>query len=137
MIKINKNNIHEFLRFCLIGLAALVIDVGIYILFIPLTGVYFAKAISFISATLFTFVLNKIWTFREKKFSISEIIKFSLLFAVSAYSNAAINYFVYLRTNKFIAFVTANAVCMIINFVGLKKFVFNNKITIPLKKKKA
>ena len=104
------------------------IDLGLYIIFLNYLNHFYAKLYSFIIATCFTYIMNKLFTFKLKNLNIIETLKFVLLYCISSYINAFLNERVfYLSNNVKIAFIVATVVCLFINFFGLRFFVFIKK----------
>jgi putative flippase GtrA len=122
---INKNTIRQIIRFLIAGFIALFVDIGIYVLLQDDIGIFYAKATSFITATIVTFFINKFWTFQKSSFNFFELIQFILFYIASAYLNALINKNAFLILNdRIIAFVIANGICTNTNFLGLKLIIF-------------
>ena len=83
---LNKLRQHEllrqFIKFCLIGVSNTAIDFVIYLLLTRSLGLYFlwANIISTLVATGSSFVLNKLWTFKNfEKGVIRQYVKFILV----------------------------------------------------------
>jgi len=120
--------IKQIRRFLITGFIALFVDIIVYVVLLNMLGVFYAKTVSFISATIVTYLLNKHWTFDQKYFSIKETIVFILFYIISANINGALNTFgVFLFQSKVLAFIIANSVCMVTNFFGLKMIVFRSR----------
>ena len=62
----NNKSLHQFLKFGMVGIAALVIDVGTFnlLLFVFNTSPFVAKSVSVTLAVIFSFLGNKIWSFK-------------------------------------------------------------------------
>lgn len=115
----------QIVRFLITGLLAAGIDFGIYYLLFGIAGIHIAKAVSFISATAFTYIFNKFWTFDHKVMSWKEILRFVLFYIVSMGLNNIVNQEVFsLFHSKLGGFAAATAVCAVFNFFGLKLLVF-------------
>jgi putative flippase GtrA len=126
--KIDKNILKQFIIFLIIGGIAFFIDLGFYIILLIFFNHFYAKLCSFIAATCFTYIMNKFFTFKLKDLSLLETFKFIILYSISSYINAFINQKLFLLTNNVrLAFVVATAVCLFINFFGLRIFVFKKK----------
>ena len=125
----SKFSIKEILKFLVGGGSAVVVDYLSYHLMmyigIPVNP---SKAISYILGATVGFVINKLWTFESKRFSSLEIIKYIILYAVSAYINTLVNHFILSCFDiSLLAFLVATGVSTIINFLGQKFFVFRKK----------
>ncbi|GHV11873.1 hypothetical protein FACS1894219_03760 [Clostridia bacterium] len=83
------------------------------------------------AATVFSFVVNKLWTFESRqKFKISEAIKFLMVNSVSITINAiGINLLIQkLGMNEYLAKIPIAFITIPINYIGNKLFVFSEKI---------
>lgn len=131
-----KTNFHEIFRFLLIGGTAFFIDLVVYYVLLLVIPMVYAKAVSFVSATIFTFVFNKLWTFKQNRFSKSEILRFILYYIFSMFINTSVNRMVFLVTGvKPLAFMMATGVCMVLNYFCLKYFVFQTATVTKAKQK--
>lgn len=112
-------------RFLSTGALAAFVDIGLYILLLDWLGFYYAKAVSFTSATVTTYILNKYWTFEKGEHSNRDVVIYILFYGVSIALNALINGSVAERSgNTLLAFLVATAFSTAFNFVGLKFIVF-------------
>lgn len=95
-----------------------------------------AKAMGFIVGTLFAYFANRFWTFGHKQHAAGSGWRFVALYTVALSANVLINALVLsvmmgLAGAMSMAFLIATAVSAMMNFVGMKFFVF--KAAIPLK----
>ncbi len=115
----------QFIRFFVSGVTAVAIDMGIYYLLKERLDYNIAKGVSFLSGTIVAYILNKFWTFEEKKYSSVELIKFFTLYSLTLFINIYVNH---LTLNLFqsvlFAFLIATGVSTVLNFVGQKFWVF-------------
>ena len=112
-----------------IGFVSLIIDASVYIMLsdIFIVSKSLSKIISFIIASVNSFLGNKIFTFRLKSFNYKEPIKFILLYSVSLIANSSTHDFFLKIFDGFLPFVISTIVSVIINFTGQKLWVFKNK----------
>ena len=126
-----KNQIRktEVLRFLVGGGSAVATDYIVYSLLLYWdANISISKAVSYICGAAVGFVINKIWTFGSKGFSKAELMKYILLYAVSACVNAGINKLVILlAAMRIVSFLCATFVSAVLNFLGQKFFVFIKK----------
>ena len=125
------SNRRQFFRFVVIGVSsALFIDLIFYSFLLSFVSSAIAKAVGFILGSLFSYVLNKRWTFQSKYFNNLELFRFYCIYLVSLTANIFVNeYVLNLLENKFdYAFITAYSISTItsalLNFLGLKLIVF-------------
>lgn len=90
-----------------------------------------AKAVSFIAGTFFSFLANRMYTFKSLSNIWVNLYKYIILYATTLYINVTINkfllnYFIYTNLKVQIAFVVATTISAIMNFLGMKYFVFIN-----------
>ena len=116
----------ELGRFLIGGSSAVITDYLVYTLLLKfLVMVSAAKLIAFVSGSIVGFIINKFWTFESKGLLRYEIIKYAILYAITAYwnvfvNNLALNYFL----PTWLAFLFATGASTIANFLGQKFFVF-------------
>lgn len=127
LAKLMRNSIFKFI---LVGGCSTGIDYIMYILLslkLPITA---SKGISMIVASIFSYVINKIFTFENKdKTNMRYLIRFYFVFIINLGTNLVVNYLVYQNTGyKSFAFVLATLCGMIINYSGQKFFVFERKL---------
>ena len=125
-MKLSDFNIKEILKFLVGGGSAVLTDAAVYYL-LQLTGVelFASKAVSYVCGAAVGFIINKLWTFGVNKFSISEILRYCILYACTAVINALINSAVlHFLSIQLIAFLCATGVSTVLNFLGQKFIVF-------------
>lgn len=116
----------ELFGFLVGGSTAVVVDYSTYYLLMYVgLPISLSKAISYVLGAAVGFVINKYWAFESKKFSVREIVRYTILYAISALANTITNSMVLLIISwKLFAFLCATGVSTIINFLGQKFFVF-------------
>ncbi len=127
----NKFEFRQFIRFLIGGGSGVFTD---YIVYRLLTqegiSISAAKGISYICGAIVGFIINKWWTFESRSFSKAEILRYVILYAISAYVNAGVNNVIILLCGiPFPAFLCATGVSTVLNFLGQKFFVFVKKET--------
>ena len=84
-----------------------------------------AKTLSFICGSIVGFIINKYWTFKSPKFQIKEILKYTVLYILTAFINSQVNkYTLLLFGNEIFDFLCATGVSTILNFLGQKFLIF-------------
>ncbi len=130
MLKNKKNK--ELLKYIFVGLSTVLIDFIIYKFLIKFIVIYLAKTISFLSGTFFSYQLNRTWTFKSGKKTVSQFIKYLIIHITSLMLNVFINS---LLLNTFsknyflsyeVSFLIATLTSAIYNFLFIKVFIFNN-----------
>ena len=129
MSNFKKKNL-EISRFIFIGIFSVLIDFLVYKILINLSFIIsFAKGISFITGSLFTYFANKKFTFKARG-SKRVFFKFTLVYSTSFFLNIFLNNFILLNfyfrnlNSLLIAFIFSTLFSAIYNFIGFKKFVF-------------
>ena len=126
MKSLNSINKQEILKFLVGGGTAVIVDFFTYKIFMIL-GLErtIAKTLSFICGSIVGFIINKYWTFKSPKFQIKEILKYTVLYILTAFINSQVNkYTLLLFGNEIFAFLCATGVSTILNFLGQKFLIF-------------
>ena len=131
MILKNKNK-KELIKYLLVGLSKVFIDFLCYKILIKFILVYLSKTLSFLTGTLWSYQLNRTWTFNSGKPRFSQFIKYLIIHISSLVINVFINslilkkmpenYFLSYEISFFIATVTSATY----NFFCIKNFIFKN-----------
>jgi len=125
-----KKITNEFLKFAFVGLIGTFINLIILYSFTEFLGIYylFSAMVAFIISASNNFILNKIWTFKEKIKDkiLSKYIKF---FSISIIALLVNLFFLYIFTEflgiyYMISQVLAIGIALIINFLGNKIWTF-------------
>lgn len=144
--------IKQITKFFIIGVSAVMVDFIVYYLLSDLIAVNtdIAKGIGFMIGTVYTYYLNKLWTWKyTEKSNKGMILKFAMVYAVSFVFNILINKYglklisecdvrlvidskasgsssnlFSLKGHKFLAFFLATIASAVINFMGQKFLVF-------------
>ncbi|MEW9501056.1 GtrA family protein [Jeotgalibacillus marinus] len=113
-------------RFMIAGFSAVTMDTLVYFLLVQLYSPSLSKVLSFLCGTLVAYLLNKFWTFKKNSHSLSEVLKFIILYTSTLVVNVSVNALclIYISSAKPIAFVIATGASTILNFTGQKWWVF-------------
>ena len=121
--------IDQAVRFVVFGVISAGVDFGVYELLLHF-GLWadLAKAISFICGTITAYVLNRRWTF-DSKGGAAPAIRFAVLYSTTFFVNVGVNAagLALLPSTGWrvpVAWVIAQAVATVINFVLLRTVVF-------------
>ncbi len=130
MLKNKKNK--ELLKYIFVGLSTVLIDFLIYKFLIKFIVIYLAKTISFLSGTIFSYQLNRTWTFKSGGKTLSQFIKYLIIHITSLALNVFINSLLLniFSKNYFlsyeVSFLIATLTSATYNFLFIKIFIFNN-----------
>lgn len=136
----------QVIKFTLIGILAVLVDMAFYYLFLQLfpekmvqtiTNEALAKSLSFLCGMTVTYTLNKLWTWKKKDRSKKRLVKFAILYGTSLLVNVATNSFLLfilfeyqsildLPHKYMIAFIGATGASAVMNFTGQKFWVFRH-----------
>jgi len=124
----------EFLAFAAVGVAGLVVDVGVLYLAAPVLGWYVARVLSFLAAATATWALNRRYTFSARQSGVS-IGREYLAYLLTMLGGAVVNYGVYvLVLHAFSgAWVPALGVAlgslagMALNFLSARHLIFKSR----------
>ena len=117
----------ELLRFLVVGGIAVLIDGSTYFLFtwFEWMSPSWAKRVSFALGAIWAFVMNKYYTFEQKKFRKREPPLFVLVYAAGWFFNSITHDIVlHFFSIKLFAFLVATGVSTCTNFIGQKWIVF-------------
>lgn len=128
-MRIVNGDAYEIGRFFIGGSSAVATDSSSYWLLlhwgVPISE---AKLSSFVLGSIVGFLINKRWTFRSSRFSWGEIVRYCVLYAITAFANVTVNAWTMKLTQVgWSAFFFATAISTVINFLGQKFFVFRTK----------
>ena len=122
----------ELSMFLVVGIITVIIDFIVYNVLVEfrLSDVNVAKGVGFVSGTIFSYFMHRIWTFGHKTHKPGTAWRYVLLYMSSLGVNVSINSFVLNLSFEFqfiilLAFIVATAASTILNFIGMKWFVFN------------
>lgn len=128
----NKTYI-QVIKFICVGLANTLVDISFY--FILTRGIIFsstnitiARIISFLSASICSFILNRLWTFKRRgEMKISEIIKFYITVCIGlAIAVASMHFFIQVFHFYDLAAIILSIIFTFLwNFSVSKLWVFN------------
>lgn len=124
----------ELRRFLIVGVTTVLIDFICYHLMLLLINSYApAKAFGFIMGSIFAYFINKIWTFRHRNVANYSVSKFALLYMTTLMINVGLNgIFILMFGTAWLsvqlAFLIATGTSAVINFMGMKRFVFVRKV---------
>lgn len=120
----------ELLRFLFVGGLAVVIDATFYFLFtkFEILDPSWAKRVSFLIGSSWAFFMNKIFTFRQSKFRVSQPITFGIVYMAGFLLNSILHDILLNMTSlATLSFLFATGVSTCTNFVGLKWIVFRSR----------
>ena len=119
--------------FLIVGVSTVLIDYLIYSN-VSWVGVDSAKGVGFLGGTLFAFIANRLWTFGHKRHAPGSAWRFIFLYLLTLVANILVNslalkLMIDKGTSVQIAFLLATSVSAILNFLGMKVFVFKSPST--------
>lgn len=121
----------ELLLFLLVGGLTVLIDFAVYQLLILYwdINISLSKGCAFCTGTLFAYFANRFWTFENKGHSPGSIYRFIPLYSSTLAINIIVNAVILSTLNhiffiNYIAFIAATGCSAVLNFLGMKFFVF-------------
>ncbi len=127
--------VRQAARFLLVGILAVVIDFVVYrLLLSAAVPVVISKTAGFITGAVFAYFANRIFTFESAtRQQPAEVAKFVGVYALTMLANVAINsmaisMLAFTKYNIDIAFLLATGTSAALNFLGMKFFVFNQRV---------
>jgi len=123
------NKYKKEIKFLITGGSSTLLDYVIYMLLSNSINISVSKVISMSIASIYSYFINKKWTFTNKeKVSLWQVSKFVICQVINIAVNTTTNYLIYnLCGNRTIAFIIATGVAMVVNFLIQNYFVFKNK----------
>ncbi|MFT6260415.1 MAG: putative flippase GtrA [Crocinitomicaceae bacterium] len=117
----------QLLRFLVTGVLAVSTDFCAYWLMIGNVPVDIAKGLSFVCGSAVAFVMNKLWTFEHNSTASNSILHFSSLYGLTFLANVSVNHItiIFVPEIKLLGFVLATATSTVLNFLGMKYWVFS------------
>ena len=121
----------ELIRFLIVGSSTVFVDLIIYFLLLSISiNTNISKLTGFLSGTLYSYNLNKSWTFKSKYKYKEKLLKYIFLYFFSMFININVNrqVLIILTTEESIsyklAFTAATLCSAMINYLGMKYIVF-------------
>lgn len=128
---VRRGVVDQAIRFVVFGVLSAGVDFGVYQLFLHFgTWPDLSKAISFICGTITAYLLNRRWTFGSAG-GVAPATRFAMLYSVTFFVNVGVNA-LGLRMlaghhwTVPVAWVIAQGVATVINFVMLRMVVFRH-----------
>ena len=121
--------------FLVVGSLTVLVDFSTYrsLVWLAIAHVDIAKAIGFLAGTLFAYFANRFWTFGHKSHAPGSMWRFALLYTLTLGANVFVNALALrLFANVLLSFLLATAISAILNFLGMKLFVFKSPTTSEL-----
>lgn len=122
----------ELAIFLIVGSLTVLLDFLVYrgLVWTEMLSLNMAKGIGFLAGTVFSYFANRFWTFGHKVHAAGSAWRFGLLYATSLGANVLANSTALtalppMATSIQVAFLLATGVSTILNFLGMKLFVFN------------
>lgn len=129
----------ELAIFLIVGCLTVLLDFLSYrsLIWSSLLGTSSAKAVGFLVGTVFAYFANRAWTFKHKVHAPGSAWRFVLLYTVTLAANVAVNaaalaLLVGVSIALQAAFLLATGVSTILNFLGMKFFVFKSRAITEL-----
>lgn len=113
-------------RFLVVGGSSTLLDFIIYMLLSTKLNITISKFISMTVSSIYSFLINKNWTFNNKnKITFILTFKYILCVFINIFVNTTSNTLIFnLTNNKIISFLFATGIAMIVNYIIQKKIVF-------------
>tara|TARA_B100000886_G_C20089810_1_gene353399 strand:- start:4 stop:399 length:396 start_codon:yes stop_codon:yes gene_type:complete len=121
---------NQYSKFLIVGISTVIIDYIFYQIFLLFFTIDGSKILSFAIGTVYSFKMNKSFTFQIKNSNINFFFKFLLIYLIGLYINVIINKFALFFFNNLVnykfqlAFFIATICSAFFNFLGMKLFVF-------------
>ena len=119
----------SFIKYLICGGSSTAIDFLVYMILSSHINISIAKFTSMCIASIFSFFVNKGWTFEDnRKITKVQIFKYILTQIINISVNVGFNKVIYTLSNmKICAFIIATVVAMIVNYFMQKIIVFKKE----------
>lgn len=116
----------KFIKFCLVGCANVGVDFIIYICGLAIgISPYPSRIISWIGACLFSYLLNRAWTFKAADRGLAPLIRYGLINIISLGLGLILLYlFITLGCGEKTAYLLALPFTTLANFIGYRFWAF-------------
>mgnify|MGYP006082238427 CR=1 FL=1 len=124
---------YDLSRFLVVGLTTVLIDLIFYLILIYYSfDIAMSKGVSFTIGALFSYFVNRSYTFKSSKNGLLRFVIFTTLYVFTLVVNVMSNQIVlgfisHLTYALVVAFLIATAISATLNFLGMKYFVFSSK----------
>ncbi|EFL91634.1 putative membrane protein with GtrA-like domain [Candidatus Regiella insecticola LSR1] len=125
----------ELSLFLLVGTLTVLVDFLFYrsLIWLGAMGITTAKVIGFLLGTLFAYFANRFWTFVHRSPTTGSPWRFMFLYASTLCVNVLANALLLKwLTDIRLAFLLATGLSALLNFLGMKLFVFKDKTASEL-----
>jgi putative flippase GtrA len=129
----------QVVRFLVVGGTATVLDLAVYLLLTGAgAGPVVAKALSFLSGMMLSFLGNKFWTFGSQRWSAAEPTAYAVVYGSTLAINVTLNGLaLHLLAGALspawgmgVAFVIATGTTTVLNFLGLRLAAFRSPAAV-------
>jgi putative flippase GtrA len=118
-----REKLGEVVRFCVVGVAAVLIQYGVYLLLVLFMNHNISMTFGYIISFIFNFIASTHYTFRVKAnakrgagFALSHVINYFMQIAM-------LNVFIWLGISKQIAPIPMFGICVPVNFLLVRFFL--------------
>lgn len=125
----------ELAVFLVVGSLTVLIDFLTYrsLVWTGWMNIDLAKAIGFLTGTLFAYFANRVWTFGHQEHAPGSVWRFVLLYAITLSANVLVNAGCLALLSPLsiavqVAFLIATGVSAVLNLLGMKLFVFKASV---------
>ena len=133
-MKINKENLKKLLRYGIIGILTVIINIIFYYILSNIFNINYiiSTIFSWIIAVIFSFLGNKYFVFQQS--SSSKFLKELNYFMLTRYITGILDIFIMFigidlfKCNDFIIKIIANIIIIFLNYILARYFVFNNNL---------
>lgn len=123
----------EAIIFLIVGFITVVVDLTVYNILLTSDAINTnsSKGVGFLVALLFSYVANKNLTFRHADFLPGSLKRYIILYSITLMSNVTVNATMLASLSDFnntilLSFFIATGVSSVMNFFGMKIFVFRS-----------
>lgn len=124
---VSKDEIRNFLKFCCVGAANCLVDFCVYLGLSYLMPIYAARTLAWAVACLFSYQVNKSWTFKAQDKGFWPLLRFAVVNLCSLGLGLVLLYvFISLGSGKILAFFLCLPFTTLANFLGYRFWSFKH-----------
>lgn len=128
-----RSTFMQFVKFSVVGLIGIVVNLAVLLLLVEKAGLWYMPAaiLAFCAAVTSNFVLNKVWTFKDRSTRPGHVVGGYMKFVIVSVAGLCLNLIVLYMLVEFLdlwylfAQLLAILSASVLNFVGSKALVFN------------
>ncbi len=127
LCRLEEGTAVRFIKFCCVGAANCLVDFLVYLGLLYLMPVYAARTLAWVAACLFSYLVNRRWTFRAGDTGLLPLLRFAVVNICTLGLGLALLYvFIRLGCGEVVAFFLCLPFTLTANFLGYRFWSFRD-----------